>query len=72
MAASTAPGSISRVPICLAVASRKPSQNTPTLRISETTIVATWPPGPPSDLAALPASPDSSVVASRPIPHGQD
>ena len=67
MAASTAPGSISRVPISLAVASRKPYQNTPMFSTSDTAIAATWPPR-PRDFAALAATPDSSVVSSSPMP----
>ncbi len=68
IADSTAPGSICRALISRSTASRNPSQNTTMFSTSDTTTVPIWAAAPPSTLALAPASPDSRVVASRPMP----
>ena len=64
----SAPGNSSPVVTSRAVASRKPSQNTPMVTSSETTIAPTCAAAPPRTLPALVANPDSTEVAITPSP----
>ena len=66
-AAMSAPTSRSRQRTRRAVASRKPSQNTPTFSTSETSTAPTVAPTPVSRCPAPPARPDRNVVTMNPM-----